>query len=194
MQYPNASFFLTILHLECDPSFGPGSSRYRLTFDCPRSFSKYAGAGAAKSTLATSSINRSTNNFCPRRRRPSFCPPPPPAVVVFPMKKGTTTIVSFFRPPPKKGGPFVVWSSFSSLVVLQHKKRRRRRRPKSLFSSRALCVKDDRYKRTTTTHAVGQSLFLLSLAYFFLSLSSILFDRKKKKTKNWVCRLIIGFS
>ena len=184
MQYPNASFFLTILHLECDPSFGPGSSRYRLTFDCPRSFSKYAGAGAAKSTLATSSINRSTNNFCRRRRRPSFCPPPPAAVVVFPMKKGTT--ISFFRPPPKKGGPFVVWSSFSSLVVLQHKKRRRRRRPKSLFSSRALCVEDDRYKRTPT-HAVGQSLFLLSLAYFFLSLSSILFDRKKKMTKNWVC-------
>ncbi len=178
MQYPNASFFLTILHLECDPSFGPGSSRYRLTFDCPRSFSKYAGAGAAKSTLATSSINRSTNNFCRRRRRPSFCPPPPAAVVVFPMKKGTT--ISFFRPPPKKGGPFVVvvvvvvWS-FSSLVVLQQKTSSSSSSSKVVLVARALCVKDDyRYKRTTTTQCGlwSKPLPPLSRARIFFSLSS----------------------
>ena len=70
VQYPNASFFRTILHLECDPSFGPGSNKYRLTFDCPRSFSKYAGAGAAKSTRDTSLINRS--------KKMSFFRTPPP--------------------------------------------------------------------------------------------------------------------
>ena len=63
VQYPNASFFRTILHLECDPSFGPGSNKYRLTFDCPKLFSKYAGAGAAKSTRETSLINRCIVSF-----------------------------------------------------------------------------------------------------------------------------------
>ena len=70
-------------------------------------------------------------------------------------------------------------------------KKRRRRRPKS-FSSRALCVKDDRYKRTTT-HAVGQSLFLLSLVFFSLSLSlsRIFFSFcLEKNDKKRVCRLI----
>ena len=63
VQYPNASFFRTILHLECDPSFGPGSNKYRLTLDCPKLFSKYAGAGAAKSTRETSLINRFIVSF-----------------------------------------------------------------------------------------------------------------------------------
>lgn len=88
VQYPNASFFRTILHLECDPSFGPGSNKYRLTFDCPRSFSKYAGAGAAKSTRDTSLINRSKKTF------------------------------SFFRTPPLEesfDGVFFLPSSFPSL-------------------------------------------------------------------------------